>query len=119
MFHKHTDSIVYAISLDLPVGFIVTQVIANDVDISPAATYRFIEMDDASFAIDQYTGVITTTKRLDYENQTTYILRVEASDSVHQTVAELSIHVLDVNDNPPVFSQESYQVSNVCAHRIV
>ncbi|KAA0722319.1 Protocadherin-23 Cadherin-27 [Triplophysa tibetana] len=98
------------IAEDIPVGFIVTQVIANDVDLSPAATYRFIEMDEASFAIDQYTGVITTTNRLDYENQMDFILRVEASDSVHQTVAELSIHVLDVNDNPPVFSKESYQV---------
>lgn len=116
----HWEYFLFAVSLDLPVGYIVTQVIANDVDLSPAATYRFIEMDEASFAIDQYTGVITTTKTLDYENQTAYTLRVEASDSVHQTVAELSIQVLDVNDNPPVFSQESYQVLNVseCEHRI-
>lgn len=85
---------------------------ANDVDLSPSATYRFIEKDQTSrsFAIDQYSGVITTTKSLDYEDQAVYILRVEASDSVHQTEAEISIKVLDVNDNPPVFSQESYQV---------
>ncbi|KAK2908823.1 hypothetical protein Q8A67_004660 [Cirrhinus molitorella] len=101
-----------SIAENLPVGYIVTQVIANDVDLSPSATYRFIEKDQASrsFAIDQYSGVITTTKSLDYEDQTVYTLRVEASDSVHQTEAELSIQVLDVNDNPPVFSQESYKV---------
>lgn len=95
---------------NLPVGHIVTQVIANDVDLSPAATFRFIGKDETSFAIDRYSGIITTTKRLDYETQTVYTLRVEASDSVHQTVAELSIQVMDINDNPPVFSQESYQV---------
>ncbi|XP_051560919.1 protocadherin-23 [Myxocyprinus asiaticus] len=100
------------IAENLPVGYIVTQVIANDVDLSPAATFRFIEKDETSriFAIDRYSGVITTTKILDYEDQAVYTLRVEASDSVHQTEADLSVQVLDVNDNPPVFSQESYQV---------
>ncbi|XP_039549970.1 protocadherin-23 [Pimephales promelas] len=100
------------IAENLPVGYIVTQVIANDVDLSPSATYRFKDEDrtSKSFAIDQYSGVITTTKSLDYEDQGVYTLRVEASDTVHQTEAELFIHVLDVNDNPPVFSQESYQV---------
>uniref|UniRef100_A0A673FKM9 Protocadherin-16 n=1 Tax=Sinocyclocheilus rhinocerous TaxID=307959 RepID=A0A673FKM9_9TELE len=100
------------IAENLPVGYIVTQVTVNDVDLSPSATYRFIEMDQTSrsFAVDQYSGVITTTKSLDYEDQAVHTLRVEASDSVHQTEAEISIKVLDVNDNPPVFSQESYQV---------
>ncbi|XP_067297751.1 protocadherin-23 [Pseudorasbora parva] len=100
------------IAENLPVGYIVTQVITNDVDLSPSATYRFKDKDQSSrsFAIDQYSGVITTTRSLDYEDQAVYTLRVEASDSVHQTEAELSIQVLDVNDNPPVFSQESYQV---------
>lgn len=84
--------------------------IANDVDLSPSATYRFKDRTSGSFAIDQYSGVITTTKSLDYEDQAVYTLRVEASDSVHQTEAELYIQVLDVNDNPPVFSQEFYQV---------
>lgn len=88
--------------------------IANDVDLSPSATYRFKDKDrtSGSFAIEQYSGVITTTKSLDYEDQAVYTLRVEASDSVHQTEAELYIQVLDVNDNPPVFSQEFYQVKN-------
>ncbi|ROL53145.1 Protocadherin-16 [Anabarilius grahami] len=100
------------IAENLPVGHIVTQVIANDVDLSPSAIYRFKDKDrtSGSFAIDQYSGVITTTKSLDYEDQAVYILRVEASDSVHQTEAEIYIQVLDVNDNPPVFSQEFYQV---------
>nr|XP_021332170.1 protocadherin-23 isoform X1 [Danio rerio] len=100
------------IAENLPLGYIVTRVIANDVDLSPSATYRLIEKDDTSrsFAIDLYTGIITTTKILDYEEQSVYTLKVQASDSVHQTEAELSIQVLDVNDNSPVFSQESYQV---------
>ncbi|XP_067261327.1 protocadherin-23 isoform X2 [Chanodichthys erythropterus] len=100
------------IAENLPVGHIVTQVIANDVDLSPSATYKFKDKDrtSGSFAIDQYSGVITTTKSLDYEDQAVYTLTVEASDSVHQTEAEIYIQVLDVNDNPPVFSQEFYQV---------
>lgn len=62
------------------------------------------------FAMDQHTGVITVVEPLDFEETAVYKLRIIVSDSVHQTEAELTILVLDVNDNPPVFTQDSYQV---------
>ncbi|KAI4901849.1 hypothetical protein NFI96_034596 [Prochilodus magdalenae] len=97
---------------NLPAGHIVTQVIANDVDLNSAITYSFAGKAEGnkSFAIDLYSGVITTTKILDYEEQVLHTLRIVASDSVHQTEAEVTVQVLDVNDNAPVFSQEYYQV---------
>ncbi|TRY68197.1 hypothetical protein DNTS_025755 [Danionella cerebrum] len=98
------------IAENLPVGYMVTQVIANDVDLSPLATYRLVHEGDASsFAIDQYSGVITTTKILNYEEQEFFTITVEVSDTGRQTEVNLTIQVLDVNDNPPVFSKESYQ----------
>uniref|UniRef100_A0A8C3SRF0 Cadherin domain-containing protein n=2 Tax=Chelydra serpentina TaxID=8475 RepID=A0A8C3SRF0_CHESE len=99
--------------LDAPPGFIVTQVSANDVDLSPALLYSFTEDGNPGmkFAINQHTGAITLVKPLDFEETAQYELWISVSDSVHQTEAELTIHVLDVNDNPPVFTQYSYQVT--------
>lgn len=93
----------------------VTQVTANDVDLSSTITYSFADNSSANapFAIDQYTGVVTLTRALDYEEQTEYTLTVWASDSLHQTSGEFKVQVLDVNDNAPAFSQVSYQVEMV------
>ncbi|XP_076001821.1 protocadherin-23 [Genypterus blacodes] len=98
---------------NLPAGSVVTQVTANDVDLSSTITYSFPDnsSNHSSFAIDQYTGVITLTRSLDYEAQREFTLAVWASDSLHQTSREVKVQVLDVNDNTPVFSQVSYQVA--------
>jgi len=107
---------------DLPVGYVVTQVSANDVDLGSAISYSLVAVDDDSssssnsaacrrcFAIDRYSGVITLTGPLDYEDCAEHVLVVAASDSLHQTTGEVVVTVLDVNDNAPVFEQVSYQV---------
>ncbi|MCI4394856.1 hypothetical protein PGIGA_G00173570 [Pangasianodon gigas] len=95
-----------------PPGHIVTQVMAADVDLGSSITYSLAQTEEAngSFAIDSYSGIITSLKSLDYEEQILHILTIVASDSVHQTEAQITVKVLDVNDNAPVFSQEFYQV---------
>ncbi|CAJ1052587.1 protocadherin-23 [Xyrichtys novacula] len=100
------------IAENLPAGYMVTQVTANDVDLSSTITYSFSDNSSTNvpFAIDRYTGVITLTRALDYEEQTEYTLTVWASDSLHQTTGEVKVQVLDVNDNAPVFTEASYQV---------
>uniref|UniRef100_A0A667XAH2 Cadherin domain-containing protein n=1 Tax=Myripristis murdjan TaxID=586833 RepID=A0A667XAH2_9TELE len=110
------------IAENLPAGYMVTQVTANDVDLSSTITYSFADNSsvDGCFAIDRYTGVVTLTQALDYEEQTEHKLRVWASDSLHQTTGDVTVQVLDVNDNAPVFTQVSYQVqtSSVILHDI-
>ncbi|XP_018558735.1 LOW QUALITY PROTEIN: protocadherin-23 [Lates calcarifer] len=100
------------IAENLPAGYMVTMVTANDVDLSSTITYSFSDNSSTNspFAIDRYTGVVTLTQALDYEEQTEYTLTVWASDSLHQTSGEVRVQVLDVNDNAPVFTQVSYQV---------
>lgn len=85
---------------------------ASDADSRPALQFGFIydNSPGMKFAIDQHTGVVTVVEPLDFEETAVYKLRVIVSDSVHQTEVELTILVLDVNDNPPVFTQDSYQV---------
>ncbi|CAN0129353.1 unnamed protein product [Bubo scandiacus] len=93
-------------------GLIVTKVSASDADSRPALHFGFIyDSSGMKFAIDQHTGVVTVVEPLDFEETAVYKLRIIVSDSVHQTEAELTILVLDINDNPPVFTQDSYQVT--------
>lgn len=100
------------IAENLPAGYMVTQVTANDVDLSSTLTYTFADNGSTSgpFSVDCYTGVITLTRALDYETQTEHKLTVRASDSLHHTTGDVRVQVLDVNDNAPVFTQVSYQV---------
>ena len=63
------------------------------------------------FAIDNITGSITLQETLDYENATAYTLTVQARDNgmpSRSSAAFVEIHITDVNDNPPVFSQSLY-----------
>ena len=96
-------------------GYVVTQVTANDVDLGSTISYSLLDHGDSDsasgcFAIDRYSGVITLTRALDYEERTEHVLGVRASDAVHQATGEVLVTVLDANDNAPVFERVSYQV---------
>ncbi|XP_058922061.1 protocadherin-23 [Kogia breviceps] len=94
-------------------GVIVTQISVHDVDLNPAFIFSFIKESNpgTKFAIDRNTGVVVLVKTLDFEEATEYELHIQISDLVHHTEGTLIVRVLDVNDNPPVFSQDSYQVT--------
>ncbi|XP_054845620.1 protocadherin-23 [Eublepharis macularius] len=95
-----------------PLGFLVTQVLADDVDLGPPLHYNFAEGGNPGmkFAIDRYKGIITLVQVVDFEEIDQLELLISVSDSVHQTTGMVSILISDVNDNPPVFTQDVYQV---------
>ncbi|KAJ4935549.1 hypothetical protein JOQ06_017081, partial [Pogonophryne albipinna] len=67
---------------------------------------------DRVFQINQYSGVITTQKTLDYETTSSYTLIVQATNMAGMASnATLLIQVVDENDNPPVFQQLHYHGS--------
>ncbi|XP_076590809.1 protocadherin Fat 3-like isoform X7 [Chaetodon auriga] len=67
---------------------------------------------DHVFQINQYSGVITTQKPLDYETTAFYNLIVQAINMAGMASnATLVIQVVDENDNPPVFQQLHYHGS--------
>ncbi|XP_070982811.1 protocadherin-16-like [Oncorhynchus clarkii lewisi] len=95
------------------VGSVITQVTGNDVDSGPALSYT-LHLDPSSqgvFGIHRYGGGVSLTAPLDYEEKTWYTLTVRATDSKHQTEANLTILVEDVNDNAPTFTQDLYQMT--------
>ncbi|XP_060034907.1 protocadherin-23 [Erinaceus europaeus] len=94
-------------------GAVVARVSVQDADLNPTFTFSFAKDTNprATFALDQNTGEVVLMQTLDFEATTEYELLVFASDLVHITEGTLVIRVLDVNDNPPAFSQDSYQAT--------
>ena len=107
------------ISENSRVGSSVARIIAMDLDEGDngRVTYNVVQGGDGNFMIDPSTGDLFTNVSLDRENVSSYDLIVGAVDNPlnlsNQLSSEVNVTVLvnDINDNNPIFSQESYQVS--------
>ncbi|XP_018368826.1 PREDICTED: protein dachsous [Trachymyrmex cornetzi] len=104
-FPKHS---IISVSEGTAMGTVLTTITANDVDSSPALTYRFDDMSSGPFSIDRYGGKVVLRKRLDAEVRSEYTLRVIASDGIHEATTDLTVRVTDLNDNTPQFKQAVY-----------
>ncbi|XP_075052740.1 protocadherin Fat 1 isoform X1 [Mixophyes fleayi] len=109
--HREYDS---TLSEDVAVGTEVLQVYATSRDIEANAeiSYQIISGNEhGKFSINPVTGVLFIIESLDHETAAEYYLTVEATDAGTpplNDVATISINVTDVNDNSPVFSQNTY-----------
>nr|CAD7397014.1 unnamed protein product [Timema cristinae] len=97
-------------------GTSILRVFARDMDegVNGEVRYSFSpEMGGLSdmFAVDAYTGWITTLTQLDKEKQSEFVFQVVATDNGHQRhFARTSVYITlqDYNDNPPVFTNRHY-----------
>ncbi|XP_053747411.1 protocadherin-11 X-linked isoform X3 [Panthera pardus] len=81
-----------------------------------AVTLSILDVND-DFTIDPQTGVIRPNISFDREKQESYTFYVKAEDGgkvSHSSTAKVTINVIDVNDNKPVFvvpsSNNSYEL---------
>ncbi|CAG5135838.1 unnamed protein product, partial [Candidula unifasciata] len=93
------------------IGMSVAQFNASDAD---SGTYGKITYSlrggNGKFAIDQTTGVLRVTDNIDREQNEEFYLTVEAKDGGGlRTPAEVTVTVLDENDNKPVFRRNDYE----------
>lgn len=79
---------------------------------SPVA-YSVQEDDGESlFLLSPLSGEFLVSRRLDFEEQRFYILTVSAQQGDLQVSSvRVYFNVLDVNDNPPVFGQDTFHAS--------
>ncbi|XP_059470524.1 cadherin-99C isoform X3 [Neocloeon triangulifer] len=87
--------------------FMVIQVKAEDLDSHQQITYTLRQGPTDLFVIDPQTGVIRTTRGLDYEMAHEHVLVVgtlENSNTGPGAEARVHIKVEDRNDNAPVFT---------------
>ena len=92
----------------------ILQVNATDKDSGDNGQVRFALGQDAhdQFTIDPITGVIRANAVFDYEQSDQVIFSVIAydlGDPAKSTTATVVLSILDTNDEPPRFSQESYR----------
>uniref|UniRef100_A0A8B9HJS1 FAT atypical cadherin 1a n=1 Tax=Astyanax mexicanus TaxID=7994 RepID=A0A8B9HJS1_ASTMX len=101
------------------IGTSVVQVSATDADTgnNKLLFYQLVEDNEKSFeyfTIDRNTGTIWTAQTLDHEEKSQHKLVVRAVDGGVPALSSevtVTIDVIDLNDNPPVFSQNVYETA--------
>ncbi|XP_062422490.1 protocadherin-15-like isoform X1 [Pungitius pungitius] len=100
-----------------PLGTLVGTILAAA--INQTIFYSIVAGNELGhFRVNNMTGVISTAKPLDYENVTSYVLRVQADSMLvvmsnlrvpsKTNTAKVFIEVQDENDHPPVFTRKLY-----------
>ncbi|KFP67991.1 Protocadherin-23, partial [Cariama cristata] len=102
---------------DAEVGFLVHSIIAKDPDEgrNGQVTYHILSgNENKAFVLDKITGLLTTAQLLDREIQERYSLTVMAIDDGSPALSAtqvLTVIVLDVNDETPVFLKQLYETT--------
>ena len=101
------------ISENTAVGEIVTTISADDADLGMNAIITYSLTGPAQFTINGTTGIVTLVGSLDYETSTEHTIMVTASnpDGLTSIVHNITIQVIDVNDNSPIFTMNPYTAS--------
>ncbi|XP_024082045.1 fat-like cadherin-related tumor suppressor homolog [Cimex lectularius] len=96
-------------------GTPVMKVTANDADEGKNGEIHYwLEDGMGHFTLDRSTGWILTLNPLDWEKQTEYTLTVVAFDNGSPALSgkcTINIHVIDINDNPPSFVKQLWNIS--------
>ncbi|GMS87114.1 hypothetical protein PENTCL1PPCAC_9289, partial [Pristionchus entomophagus] len=109
-----TEEIHFRIPENSPNGTRIGAVEAYDKDLNDQIFYRLDEPSDL-VAVNAESGDVTLTGELDREKADKHSFKIVASNSnssssVHTTALRVTVHVQDVNDNPPVFLQDDQHI---------
>ena len=102
-----------SLSEDVPAITTIINITATDLDGGVAGIVEYTLLNQlAPFAINNTTGNVYTTSELDRETTPSYQLTVQASNPLVipplSSSAVITVLLLDVNDNPPMFAQENF-----------
>ena len=97
----------YDINENSAIGTEVFTVTAMDADLGSNAVVSY-SISSSPFTINENTGIVTVDASLDYEATTEYLVTITASDGTLSSNQSVTIYVIDINDNAPVFSMSNY-----------
>ncbi|KPA19449.1 cadherin EGF LAG seven-pass G-type receptor 1-like, partial [Candidatus Magnetomorum sp. HK-1] len=89
------------------------QIIATDADLDNL-TYSILSGNGGNaFTINANTGLISiqNTGLIDYETHPIYILSIAASDGGYSAIANVTISLNNMNDNPPIINNQLFYVN--------
>ena len=114
---------------ELPVGTSVFQVQAIDMDVGLNGTVTYAILNNSGFfTIDSNSGLITTNRSIDREENNSFAFQVIARDNPQNDSYQLSsvttvrVAIDDINDNAPIFINGSYRadiLDNVTAAEVI
>lgn len=107
---------VVSVREEQPIGTEVAKIRAIDTDSGPNSTitYSILKGPNSDgfnvFSIDPISGVVKTRKVLDHEERSIFRLAIVATDGgkpPRQTIKNLKVEILNLNDNRPTFTSSS------------
>ncbi|KAL3883436.1 hypothetical protein ACJMK2_029699, partial [Sinanodonta woodiana] len=93
----------------------------GDEGINDTILYSIVELNAPPYFTIQPSGTIRVNQTLDRETKSFYVLRIRASEknnTARTATATLSVNVIDVDDNFPVFINDTY-TANISEHSSV
>ncbi|KAK6104214.1 Cadherin domain family protein [Brugia pahangi] len=110
-FKRYKFSVQENCDLHSPIGMVIAK--DPDIGLNGYITYHIVyDTDRLPFAIDATTGTILTTEYIDFEESSNYQFLITAKDSgfpALSATAEVTVEVLDENDNAPEFENHYVQ----------
>ncbi|TKS80775.1 Protocadherin Fat 4 [Collichthys lucidus] len=110
-------NVTFSVPEDLTVGSVIGKIQAEDEDYGPngAINYSITQENPyLPFSVGEASGLLILNRELDFETEVIYQLQIKAMDGgrVSKTgMLNVTVVVIDVNDNPPVFSSSEYTIS--------
>ncbi|CAL1272163.1 unnamed protein product [Larinioides sclopetarius] len=98
----------------LPPGALVYQLQAKDPDADTVLEFSIVAgNDEGNFVVNPSTGQVLTAAVMDYEKKQSYDLLVQVADGINTAVSPMTVNVVDINDQQPVFTHSYYNFSIV------
>ena len=117
---------IFSVSENQPSGTVIGPVTATDLDSGDNALLQFVVIGGSNSSscnptlpfyfvkVNATTANMVQCEGLDYENQQQFSFQIQVEDSGFiplSDISNVSITVIDRNDNPPVFSEEVYYMT--------
>nr|XP_002734103.1 PREDICTED: cadherin-23-like [Saccoglossus kowalevskii] len=111
VFEQSEYNYILAEDTELGYNLDILSAVDDDDGINGRVIYYLENGDHGDFKIDRYSGALYVSGELDREVRFSYnlnIIAIDGGDPILETNTTVIIHITDINDNIPVFSQEVY-----------